>query len=334
MIYNPFLFNNKYHSNDLSNLNFLVTGGAGFIGSNLVEYLLKFNAGSVRVIDNLSNGYIENIQSFIDNKKVEFVNADIRDFKACKLAVKGINYVFHQAALGSVPRSIKDPNTTNDVNISGYLNMLLASKEEETVKRFIYAASSSSYGDSIQLPKKEAIIGNPLSPYAVTKIANEMYSRVFSNIYGFETIGLRYFNVFGPKQSPDNPYASVIPLFIKSAINKTSPIIFGDGNTSRDFTFVENVVQANIISIFAPINKFLISNVACGEQISLNELWRIIAKKFNCDHISPIYKEERPGDVKHSLASLDIAKDALGYNPLFSVNHGISLMQKMYSINS
>jgi UDP-N-acetylglucosamine 4-epimerase len=312
---------------DLSTFNFLVTGGAGFIGSNIVEYLVKFGAGKVRVLDNLSNGYIENIQPFIDAGKIEFINGDIRDYETCRLAVRDIDYVFHEAALGSVPRSIKDPITTNEVNISGFVNMLVASKESESVKRFIYAASSSTYGDSEALPKREENIGNPLSPYAVTKLANELYARIFSNVYNLETIGLRYFNVFGPKQSPDNPYASVIPLFIKSALNKKAPIIYGDGQTSRDFTFIENVIQANIKSLFVPIDKFLISNVACGEKITLTELWQLIATTFDCSGISPLYQQERQGDIKHSLASLEIAKKMLGYTPYFHVQEGISIMK-------
>lgn len=326
-LYNPLLYNTPYHSRDLSKLRFLITGGAGFIGSNLVEYLLKYHAAKVRVLDNLSNGYIENIQPFIDAGNIEFINGDIRDYETCKVAVEEIDYVFHQAALGSVPRSIKDPITTNEVNIGGFVNMLTASKETETVKRFIYAASSSTYGDSQELPKREDRIGNPLSPYAVTKLANELYAKVFGDVYGIETIGLRYFNVFGPKQSPDNPYASVIPLFIKNALNQTRPTIYGDGKTSRDFTFIENVIEANIKSLFVDIPHSLISNVACGERITLIELWNLVAHHFECSHIQPDFQEERQGDIKHSLASLDIAKTKLGYFPNFSVDKGISLMK-------
>jgi UDP-N-acetylglucosamine 4-epimerase len=327
-LYNTLLYNIPYHNKDLSKFRFLVTGGAGFIGSNLVEYLVKYNSAKVRVLDNLSNGYIDNIQPFIDAGKIEFINGDIRNYKTCKDAVEGIDYVFHQAALGSVPRSIKDPVITNEVNIGGFINMLTASKEAETVKRFIYAASSSTYGDSQELPKRENFIGNPLSPYAVTKLANELYAKVFSNVYGIETIGLRYFNVFGPKQSPDNPYASVIPLFIKNALNQTKPVIYGDGKTSRDFTFIENVIQANIKSLFVDINLSLISNVACGERVTLLELWNLIAKHFECSHIHPDFQKERQGDIKHSLASLDIAKSKLGYSPDFSVEKGIILMKQ------
>ncbi len=329
-LFNPLLYNRKYHDKDISELKFLITGGAGFIGSNLVEYLIKYQAGKIRVLDNLSNGYIENIQAFIDADKIEFINGDIRDIETCRTAVKGIDYVFHQAALGSVPRSISDPITTNDVNISGFLNMLISSNESESVRRFIYAASSSTYGDSEELPKKEANIGNPLSPYAVTKLTNELYASVFSKVYGIETIGLRYFNVFGPKQSPDNPYASVIPLFIKSALNKKAPIIYGDGQTSRDFTFIENVIQANMKSLFSNVNNDLVSNVACGKQISLTELWELIALNFDCQGVKPIYSKERKGDIKHSLASLELAKNRLGYNPYYSVEQGINIMRQIF----
>jgi UDP-N-acetylglucosamine 4-epimerase len=329
-LYNPLLYNTPYHSRDLSKLRFLITGGAGFIGSNLVEYLVRYNAGKVRVLDNLSNGYIENIQPFMDAGKIEFINGDIRDYDTCKVAVEGIDYVFHQAALGSVPRSIKDPITTNEVNIGGFVNMLTASKETETVKRFIYAASSSTYGDSQELPKREDRIGNPLSPYAVTKLANELYAKVFSDVYGIETIGLRYFNVFGPKQSPDNPYASVIPLFIKSAINKTQPTIYGDGTTARDFTFIENIVQANIKSIFCPIDHKVILNVAYGQSTSLIELWNIIAEVFECKNLFPMFGNERIGDIKYSLADLTKARDILEYNPKIDIRSGIKIIYQSF----
>ncbi len=329
-LFNPLLYNTRYHNKDLSSLSFLITGGAGFIGSNLVEYLVKFGARKIRVLDNLSTGYLENIQPFIDAKKIEFIYGDIRDFETCLLSVEGIDFVFHQAALGSVPRSLKDPITTNDVNISGFVNMLMACNNSGSVKRFIYAASSSTYGDSKSLPKIESNIGNPLSPYALTKLANELYANVFSKVYNIETVGLRYFNVFGPKQSANNPYAAVIPLFINNAILKQAPTIFGDGLTSRDFTFIENVIQANIKSLFVPIEKYLVSNVAFGESTTLLELWQYISSLFKCDEISPIYKDERNGDIKHSLASLDIAKKRLGYNPLFSVKQGLYLMKESF----
>jgi UDP-N-acetylglucosamine 4-epimerase len=314
----------------LSSFNFLITGGAGFIGSNLVEYLIKYNAGKVRVLDNLSNGYLENIQPFIDTNKIEFINGDIRDYETCRSAVEGIDYVFHQAALGSVPRSLKDPITTNEVNIGGFINMLTASKEEEKVKRFIYAASSSTYGDSKELPKREDCIGKPLSPYAVTKLTNELYAKVFSEVYGIETIGLRYFNVFGPKQSPDNPYAAVIPLFIKAAIYNKSPIIFGDGENSRDFTFIENVVSANIKSIEAVLtSKYEIVNIACGEKITLNRLWELISEVFGLTDLRPNYLDARPGDIRNSLADISRAKKVLGYYPKVDVETGIKILRKL-----
>lgn len=329
-LYNPLLYNTPYHSRDLSKLRFLITGGAGFIGSNLVEYLVKYHAAKVRVLDNLSNGYIENIQPFIDAGKIEFINGDIRDYETCKVAVEGIDYVFHQAALGSVPRSIKDPITTNEVNIGGFVNMLTASKETETVKRFIYAASSSTYGDSQELPKREDRIGNPLSPYAVTKLANELYAKVFSDVYGIETIGLRYFNVFGPKQSPDNPYAAVIPLFVKAAIDKQRPTIFGDGENSRDFTFVENVVSANIKSIEAVLsNKSEVVNIACGERVTLNQLWQIIAEVFEIGALKPHYVNPRPGDIRNSLADISKAGQVLKYLPVVNLQMGIQILQKL-----
>lgn len=331
-MYNNLLYNNKYHTSDLSNYSFLVTGGAGFIGSNIVEYLLKNNAKKVIVLDNLSNGYIDNIKHFFDLKNFDFMEGDIRNYDTCRKAVINIDYIFHQAALGSVPRSINDPLTTNDVNISGFLNMLTASKEEKSVKRFIYAASSSTYGDSELLPKKEEIIGNPLSPYAVTKYVNELYANVYSQIFDIELIGLRYFNVFGFKQNPDNPYAAVIPLFIKAALKNESPIIYGDGETSRDFTFIENVVQANIKSLFCLMsnNKSEVYNIAYGKKTTLNELWSIICKEFNVEYIEPKYLNQRKGDIRHSLADITKAKSKLNYNPNISVEEGISKMSKIY----
>lgn len=323
-MFNEQLYKTSYHSCDLSNYSFLITGGAGFIGSNLVEYLIRFNAGHVRVLDNLSNGYLSNIKGFLGLPNFEFIQGDIRDIETCKEAVKDIEYISHQAALGSVPRSIKDPVLTNEVNISGFLNILKSAKDESSVKRMVYAASSSTYGDHPGLPKIEDRIGSPLSPYAVTKYVNELYADVFSNVYGLQSIGLRYFNVFGPKQSPDNTYAAVIPLFIKAAQEKKSPIIFGDGLTSRDFTFVENVVQANIKALFSDkITKAEIFNIACGESISLNKLWGLIAK-FTGTEQKPIYKEEREGDVRHSLADISKATAILDYIPAIYIEEGIS----------
>jgi len=242
-MFNKQLYNTNYHQIDLSKYSFLITGGAGFIGSNLVEYLLKFNAGKVKVLDNLSNGYFDNIKDFMLLPNFEFIEGDIRNFNTCKKAVEGVDFISHQAALGSVPRSISDPITSNDVNVSGFLNILTAAKESSTLKRLVYAASSSTYGDSSALPKVEGHEGNPLSPYAVSKLVNELYADVYSKVYGFHTIGLRYFNIFGPKQNPNNPYAAVIPIFCQAFIDGRSPLINGDGETSRDFTFVENATS-------------------------------------------------------------------------------------------
>ena len=326
------MYKKPYHSIDLSNLQFLVTGGAGFIGANLVEYLLKYGAKKVRVLDNLSNGYLKNIEEFLNHPCFEFTEGDIRDFTTCEKAVEGIDYVSHQAALGSVPRSINDPITTNAVNITGFLNMLCAVKDSKTVKRFVYAASSSTYGDSKELPKMEDRIGKPLSPYAVTKYVNELYADVFAKTYGIETIGLRYFNVFGPKQSPDGAYAAVIPLFIQAVKNNQAATINGDGEQTRDFTFIENVVQANMKALFVQTPEAInqIYNVACGERISLNELWKTI-NELAYKSIDPIYKEDRMGDVRNSLADISKASEHLNYKPLFDLKQGLSSIIKEYN---
>lgn len=323
------MYNTPYHSQDLSNSSFLITGGAGFIGSNLVEYLLKYKAGKVRVLDNFSTGSITNIEEFKSSPAFELIEGDIRDLATCQQAVEGIDYVSHQAALGSVPRSINDPITTNDVNISGFLNMLVACRDAK-VKRMIYAASSSTYGDHPGLPKVEEQIGNPLSPYAVTKYVNELYASVFSKTYDFHTIGLRYFNVFGPKQNPHGPYAAVIPLFIEAVLKKESAKINGDGETSRDFTFVENAVQANIKALLAEgINKHEVVNIAYGERTTLNALWNAINTLAGID-LSPTYGPERKGDVKHSLANITKAEELIGYKPQFSVMDGLKLAMEWY----
>ncbi|PHS61944.1 MAG: LPS biosynthesis protein WbpP [Flavobacterium sp.] len=314
-----------YHTQDLSKLSFLISGGAGFIGSNIVTYLLKYNAKKVRVLDDLSNGYLENIQEFIENPSFEFLEGDIRDLETCKKAMEGIDYVSHQAALGSVPRSIDNPITTNDVNVSGYLNMLVAQKDNPTVKRLVYAASSSTYGDSKALPKVEDNIGKPLSPYAVTKLVNELYADVFYKTYNSEIIGLRYFNIFGPKQSPNGAYAAVIPLFMQSLKDNDSPTIHGDGGQTRDFTYVENAVQANIRAFFADekaVNQ--VFNIAYGDRISLNVLWSDLQVISN-SKLSVNYGPTRRGDVRDSLADINKAKELLGYNPLFSVKAGMAI---------
>jgi UDP-N-acetylglucosamine/UDP-N-acetylgalactosamine 4-epimerase len=330
-MYNKYLYNNPYHKDDISKKSFLVTGGAGFIGSNLVEYLLKYNAGKVRVLDNLSNGYYDNIKEFIGLPNFEFLEGDIRNLDTCMVAIDGIDYISHQAALGSVPRSITDPITSNDVNISGFLNMLVAVKDSSRLKKMVYAASSSTYGDSSKLPKVEGNEGNPLSPYAVTKLVNELYAEVFSKVYGLNTIGLRYFNIFGPNQNPNNPYAAVIPLFCKSFMEGVQPTIFGDGNTSRDFTFVENAVQANIKALLSTnFEKHEVMNVACGDQISLNQLVEFL-QQISEKNIDAIYTPERKGDVKHSKASIEKIETNLCYIPEIKFKKGLEITYNWYN---
>lgn len=309
----------------------LVTGGAGFIGSNLVESLLQRpDVELVRVIDNLATGSLKNIEEFESNSKFEFVQCDIRDYSSCFAACEGIDLISHQAALGSVPRSINDPLTTNDVNITGTLNIFTAAKEKN-VKRVVYAASSSTYGDHPGLPKVEDKIGNPLSPYAVTKYVNELYAKVYANVYGLQLIGLRYFNVFGPKQNPAGPYAAVIPLFIEAVLNNEPPIINGDGENSRDFTFVANAVQANVCALFTENNEAVnqVYNIAYGERTTLNQLFEMIKEIAGSD-LAPKYGEERRGDVRHSLADISKAKGLLGYNPQFSVREGMKVAFEWY----
>lgn len=317
------MYETIYHNKDLSNFSFLVTGGAGFIGSNIVEYLLKYGAGKVRVLDNLSTGLLSNLEEFKENASFEFIEGDIRDLATCQKACEGIDYVSHQAALGSVPRSINDPITTNEVNVSGFLNMLVAVRDQK-VKRMVYAASSSTYGDNSTLPKVEEVIGKPLSPYAVTKYVNELYADVFAKTYGIETIGLRYFNVFGPKQDPNGAYAAVIPLFIKAIKEGKPATINGDGETSRDFTFVENAVQANIKALLvdneAAVNQ--VYNVACGERTTLNQLWQIL-NELSEENILANYVSERSGDVRHSLADISKIEKLLDYKNPLKFKYGI-----------
>ncbi|MBT8309162.1 MAG: SDR family oxidoreductase [Flavobacteriaceae bacterium] len=319
------MYTNKYHDRDISDLSFLVTGGGGFIGSNIVQYLLEYGAKRVRVLDDFSNGYRKNLEEFHSNPAFELIEGDIRNLETCKVAMKSIDYVTHQAALGSVPRSINDPATTNDVNITGFLNMMIALKESDSVKRMIYAASSSTYGDRKNLPKVEDIIGKPLSPYAVTKYVNELYADVFGKTYNTDVIGLRYFNVFGPKQSPNGAYAAVIPLFMQALQDNKPAKINGDGEQTRDFTFVENAVQANIKGFFASkeaANE--VFNVACGERISVNYLWQSLKDAANKD-IEPIYGPPRQGDVRDSLADISKAERLIGYNPEFNVRDGLKI---------
>jgi len=302
----------------------LITGGAGFIGSNLAEALLKLEQVSlVRVMDNLATGSSKNIQEHHSNPRFEFQQTDIRNYADCLKACVGIDLVSHQAALGSVPRSINDPLTTNEVNITGTLNIFTAAKEKN-IRRVVYAASSSTYGDHPGLPKVEDRIGNPLSPYAVTKVVNELYASVYASVYNMDMIGLRYFNIFGPKQSPGGPYAAVIPLFAEALLNNEPPVINGDGSHSRDFTYVDNAVQANLLALFTE-NKEAVNqlyNIACGEQTTLNELFEIL-KTEAASSLEPVYGPERMGDVKHSLADISKAKRLLGYEVKVTVKEGL-----------
>lgn len=321
-------------SKTIENSFFLVTGGAGFIGSNLVQALLDHGAARVRVLDNLSNGYMENIQPFLTNERFEFMEGDIRDLSTCKVALNNIHYLSHQAALGSVPRSMQDPITTNEVNISGFLNMLVAAKESPTLIRMVYAASSSSFGDSPKLPKVEGEEGKPLSPYAVTKWVNELYADVFSKAYGFHTIGLRYFNVFGPKQNPNNPYAAVIPLFMKAAKEGQQPLMNGDGSYSRDFTFVQNAIQANLKAMLETPNlkQHEAINIAVGERTTLLELWQAISAAADIE-IEPVFGANRSGDIPHSLASIEKARQLIGYNPTYKIREGIEITYNWFKNN-
>jgi len=306
----------------------LITGGAGFIGSNLCEYFLSMGY-QVICLDNFATGHRHNIKDFISNSNFRLIEGDIRNLSDCQNAVQGVDYVMHQAALGSVPRSIKDPFTTNEVNVSGFLNMLVASRDAK-VKRFVYAASSSTYGDSRDLPKVEDVIGKPLSPYAITKYVNELYADIFSRTYGLETIGLRYFNVFGRKQDPKGAYAAVIPKFVMQLMQLESPLINGDGNYSRDFTYIDNVIQMNELAMTTQNPEAIntIFNTAYGERNTLNNLVDYL-KKFLSAYNPKIanipieYGPNRAGDISHSLASIEKAKVLLGYDPQFSLEEGL-----------
>jgi nucleoside-diphosphate-sugar epimerase len=303
-------------------MNYLVTGGAGFIGSNIVKALLS-EGKNVRVLDNFSTGKRENILNFKNNPNFKIIEGDFRSFHTVRDAVKGIDYILHQGALPSVPRSINDPITTNDVNISGTLNILEAAKEFG-VKRVVFASSSSVYGNSVSLPKEESMGIAPLSPYALSKYAGERYCQIFNQIYGLETVCLRYFNVFGPNQDPTSQYSAVIPKFIKSILNNQQPTIYGDGLQSRDFTFVENVISANLLACTAPNVAGEMFNIACGESFTLNQLTENINELLG-KKIQPIYNNERKGDVKHSLASIEKAKKLLGYKVLYSFIEGLKI---------
>jgi UDP-N-acetylglucosamine 4-epimerase len=313
--------------NDTKNT-ILITGGAGFIGSNLCEYFLS-KGHKVVCFDNFATGYRHNLKDFINNANFELIEGDIRNSTDCQNAVKGVDYVLHQAALGSVPRSINDPITTNDVNVSGFLNMLVASRDAN-VKRFIYAASSSTYGDSVGLPKVEDVIGKPLSPYAITKYVNELYAEIFSRTYGMETIGLRYFNVFGRKQDPNGAYAAVIPKFVMQLMQLESPQINGDGNYSRDFTYIDNVIQMNELAMSTKNAEAVntVYNTAYGDRNTLNDLVGYL-KEFLAKYddrianIEVVYGPNRAGDIPHSLASIAKAKELLGYDPQYSLQEGL-----------
>jgi UDP-glucose 4-epimerase len=304
---------------------YLVTGGAGFIGSNIIEELLK-RGERVRVLDNFSTGRKENLSRFMSH--IELIEGDLRNFESAKRAVDGVDYILHQAALPSVLRSVLDPAATNEANVSGTVNLLTAAKES-SVKRVVYASSSSIYGDMPTLPKIESMTPNPRSPYAVSKLAAEFYCRVFHSVYGLETVALRYFNIFGPRQDPNSQYAAAIPLFIRAMMKGEKPTIFGDGSQSRDFTYVANAVRANLLAARAPQASGRIFNIACGERYSLNEL----IKKLNWilgTEIDPIHAESRIGDIEHSLADISQARQILGYEPLINFEEGLSKTVEWY----
>ncbi len=313
----------------------LITGGAGFIGSNLCEY---FTHKGYRVVclDNLATGHYYNIEPLLAYPNFTFIQGDIRNMDACLQAVSGVDYVLHQAALGSVPRSINDPITSNDVNVSGFLNMLVAARDAG-VKRFIYAASSSTYGDSESLPKVEDVIGKPLSPYAITKYVNELYASIFSKTYGLETIGLRYFNVFGRKQDPNGAYAAVIPKFVMQLMNHESPVINGEGNYSRDFTYIDNVIQMNELAMTTSNQSAVntVYNTAYGDRTTLNDMIKYLKEYLSewdatIQDIPVIHGPNRVGDIPHSLASIDKAKELLNYNPQYSFQQGLKEAVKWY----
>lgn len=316
----------------------LITGGAGFIGSNLIEYFLN-KKHSIVCLDNFSTGYRHNIEPFLNNPDFTLIEGDIRDLETCKKAVEGVDYVLHQAALGSVPRSINDPITTNEVNVSGFLNMLVAARDAG-VKRFVYAASSSTYGDSEALPKVEDKIGKPLSPYAITKYVNELYADVFSKTYGMETIGLRYFNVFGRRQNPNGAYAAVIPKFVMQFMQHESPVINGDGEYSRDFTYIDNVIQMNELAMTTKSPEAIntVYNTAYGDRTTLKELVTYL-KEFLSEYdpeianVEVVYGPNRAGDIPHSLASIEKAKIKLDYNPKFSIREGLKEAVSWYWSN-
>ncbi|WP_312311693.1 SDR family oxidoreductase [Empedobacter brevis] len=313
----------------------LITGGAGFIGSNLTEYFLSKNY-QVTCLDNFATGHRHNIEPFFENSNYTLIEGDIRDLETCHKAVTGVDYVLHQAALGSVPRSINDPITSNEVNVSGFLNMLVAARDAG-VKRFVYAASSSTYGDSENLPKIEDVIGKPLSPYAITKYVNELYADIFSKTYGLSCIGLRYFNVFGRRQDPNGAYAAVIPLFVKQFMNHESPKINGTGDYSRDFTYIDNVIQMNERAMLTENAEATntVYNTAVGDRTTLNDLvkyLRVYLSEFDTEiaNVEAIHGPNRVGDIPHSLASIEKAKRLLGYEPTHTIDKGLKEAVKWY----
>jgi UDP-N-acetylglucosamine/UDP-N-acetylgalactosamine 4-epimerase len=315
--------NTLFHTKDISQYNFLVTGGAGFIGSHIAEYLLKNGANKVRVMDNMANGKQYNLDILQQYPQFEMMQADIRDADACQKACEGIDYISHQAALGSVPRSINEPVYFTEVNVNGFVNMLKAAVDNN-VKQFVYASSSSVYGDEPTLPKIEQRIGNCLSPYALTKKINEQYAALFADVYGLKTIGFRYFNVFGPRQDPDGAYAAVIPLFVKGLMHQTPVYINGDGGQTRDFTFVSNAVQVNVKGMLtdntAAVNK--VYNVAVGENFSVNYLYDICKQQLNIE-ASPVYRDPRAGDIRNSLADISLSEQLLQYQPSIKFEDGL-----------
>jgi UDP-N-acetylglucosamine 4-epimerase len=319
------MYEKAYHPNQINNLSFLVTGGAGFIGSNIVEYLLQHHAKKVVVLDNYATGFASNLELFKHFSNLEIIDGDICSIDDCNKACAGIDYVLHQAALGSVPRSVENPIATNKVNVDGFLNMLVAARDAK-VKRFVYASSSSVYGDSKILPKVENQIGNPLSPYAVTKLVNELYADVFAKTYHMEITGLRYFNIFGPRQNPGGPYAAAIPLFMDALLSNKPAFINGDGGQTRDFTFVQNAVEANIKALFSAKNSGdpLVFNVAVSDRISIKELYEIL-KNVAGSSLEAIYREDRPGDIRDSLADISNEKKYLGYNPQVKMVDGLKI---------
>lgn len=314
---------NSFHTKDISENNFLVTGGAGFIGGHISEYLLKNGAAKVRVLDNMVNGFDKNLNLLKEYPAFEFIEGDIRNEAICQEACRDIDYVSHQAALGSVPRSIKEPVYFNEVNVGGFVNMLKAAVDNK-VKQFVYASSSSVYGDEPTLPKKEERVGNCLSPYAATKKTNELYAQVFSDVYGLKIMGFRYFNIFGPRQDPDGPYAAVIPLFVKGILNRTPVYINGDGEQTRDFTFVDNAVQINIKGMLTDNEAALkqVYNVAVGENFTVNYLYNACREQLGSDW-EATYRESRTGDIRHSLADISLAKELLGYQPTKKFEDGL-----------